>query len=205
MDLLMVISLLGPMKTFMYSFVNNQLIFLKWEEQHRYSHSQINYTISGIVLVTTSQEVWDHFFTKIQMATKFTFTLYTDIYHHQQLRKIRFLIQCSASRLLLLRSCKMIGIPFCVASSSINVLNKSTPFYKGLLFNSVLTLFQNASSNSFVFHILLFLLNMIFRIELKGALSELVWSHVFFAEFICSLVLNSQKQFLWYLMLDNFN
>ena len=56
-----------------------------------------------------------------------------------------------------------------------------------------------------MFHILLFLLNMIFRIELKGALSELVWSHVFFAEFICSLVLNSQKQFLWYLMLDNFN
>ena len=78
-DLLMLISLLASVKTSMYSFVNNQLIFLKFEIQ-KYIHSQIHYTISGIVPVTTSEEVSDHFFTNIQMEIKFTFTLYTDIY-----------------------------------------------------------------------------------------------------------------------------
>ena len=139
------------------------------------------------------------------METKFTFTLYTDIYHHQDLGRIRFLIQCSASRLLLLRSCKMLRIPFCVVSSLINVLNEENVFTRRVLFDSVLPSFEIASSNSFVFHILLFLFNMIFRIQLKGSLSELVWPHVLFAAFICSLVLKSRNQFLWYLKLDNLN
>ena len=88
----------------------------------------------------------------------------------------------------------------------INVLNKVKRVYKTCTtFDSVLPLFQNSSSNSFVFHFLLFLLNVIFRIKLKGTLSELVWSHVFFAAFICSLVLKSRKQFMWYRKLNNFN
>ena len=88
----------------------------------------------------------------------------------------------------------------------INVLNKVKRVYKTCTtFDSVLPLFQNSSSNSFVFHFLLFLFNVIFRIKLKGTLSELVWSHVFFAAFIYSLVLKSRKQFLWHLKLDNFN
>ena len=100
------------------------------EKQHRYTHSKIHYTISGIVPVTTSKEVWGRFFTSIQMENKFTFTLCTNMYHHQDLGQIRFLIQCPASSPLLLRTCKMVGIPFCVLSSSINVLNKTRHVYE---------------------------------------------------------------------------
>ena len=78
-------------------------------------------------------------------------------------------------------------------------------FTRRVVFDSVLPLFRNTSSNSFVFHFLLSLFNMIFRISLKGALSKRVWSHVFFAAFICILLLKSWKQFLWYLTLYNFN
>ena len=87
----------------------------------------------------------------------------------------------------------------------INVLNKTRLVYKSALFHSVLPMFRNASSNSFVFHILLFLFNMILRIKLKGALSKPVWLYVLFAAFIRSLFLKSRKQFLWYLKLDNCN
>ena len=87
----------------------------------------------------------------------------------------------------------------------INVLNKTRLVYKSALFHSVQPMFRNASSNSFVFHILLFLFNMILRIKLKGALSEPVWLYVLFAAFIRSLFLKSRKQFLWYLKLDNCN
>ena len=115
------------------SFYNNPwrpIDFLEvWEEQHKYTYSQIHYTISGIVPVTTSNELWDDIFTSIHMDTKFTFRLCWDKYH-QDLGRIRFLIQCSANRLLLLRSWKMVGIPFCVASSSINVFNKTRRVYK---------------------------------------------------------------------------
>ena len=78
-DLWVLISLLASVKTSMYSFVNNQLIFFKFEIQ-KYIHSQIHYTISGIVPVTIGEEVSDHFFTNMQMDIKFTFTRYTDIY-----------------------------------------------------------------------------------------------------------------------------
>ena len=107
--------LLASVKTSMYSFFNNQLIFLKFEKRNRdafilrFTMISLCYTIS--IPVTTSKEVWNHFFTTIRMETKFTFTLYTDIYHHQDLGWIRFLIQCSASRLL----------PSCAVSSLINV------------------------------------------------------------------------------------
>ena len=153
------------------SFCNNSwrpIDFLEvWEEHHKYTYSQIYYTISGIDPVTTSNELWDGIFTSIQIDTKFTFRLCWDKYH-PALGRIRFLIQCSANRLLLLRSWKMVGIPFCVVSSSINVLNKTRRVYKTICtmcaICSVLPLFRNESSNSFVFHILLFLFNMIFRI-----------------------------------------
>ena len=92
--------------------------------------TQIHLFYSGIVPVTISKELWDHVFTSIQMETKFTLRLCWDKYHHEDLGRIRFLIQCSANRLLLLRSWKMVGIPFCVASSSINVLNKTRRVYK---------------------------------------------------------------------------
>ena len=121
----MLISLLASVKTSMYSFVNNQLIFLKFEKSNT-NTLILRFTVP----MTTSEEVWDHFFTNIQMETKFTFTHYTNIYHHQELGRIRFLIQCSASQLLWLRSCKMVGIPFCVVSSLINVLNKANRVYK---------------------------------------------------------------------------
>ena len=87
----------------------------------------------------------------------------------------------------------------------INVLNKTRLVYKSALFHSVQPMFRNASSNSFVFHVLLFLFNMILRIKLKGALSEPVWLYVLLAAFIRSLFLKSRKQFLWYLKLDNCN
>ena len=42
------------------------------------------------------------------------------------------------------------------------------------------------------------------NLAVTGTLSEFAWSHVLFASFICSLLLNSQKWFLWYLKLGNF-
>ena len=42
------------------------------------------------------------------------------------------------------------------------------------------------------------------NLTVRGALSEFVWSHVFFAGFICSLLLESRIQFLCYLKLGNF-
>ena len=113
--------------------------------------SEIHYTISDIVPVTTSEEVWVHFFTSIQMETKFTFTLCTNVYHQQDLGQIRFLMQCSASWLLLLRTYKMVGILFCVVSSSIMIWIRQDLFTRRVVFDSVLPLFQNASSNSFLF------------------------------------------------------
>ena len=114
----MLINLLASVKTSMYSFFNNQLIFLKFEKSNtdtlflRFTILSLYYTIS--IPVSTSEEAWDHFFTNIQMETKFAFTLYTDIYDHQNLGRIRFLIQCYESQLFLLRSCKIVGIPFCL-------------------------------------------------------------------------------------------
>ena len=52
--------------------------------------------------------------------------------------------------LLLLRSCNMVGISFCVVPSSINVLNKTRRVLtRRVLIDSVLPVFQFASSNSF--------------------------------------------------------
>ena len=59
-------------KAFMYSSVNDQLIFLKFEKNNT---AQIHLFYSGIVPVTISKELWDHVFTSIQMETKFTLRL----------------------------------------------------------------------------------------------------------------------------------
>ena len=86
-------TLLLSVKTFIVQFCQWPVDFLEvWEEQHTYTYSQIHYTISGIVPVTTSKELWDHIFTRIQMETKFTFRLCWDKYHHHDLGRIRFLI-----------------------------------------------------------------------------------------------------------------
>ena len=61
------------------------------------------------------------------------------------------------------RWCKMVGISFCVASSSINVLNNTKLFTIRVLTDSLPPLFQFASSSLFVFYILFSLFNIIFR------------------------------------------
>ena len=201
----MLISLLSSVKISTSSFVNDQLIFLKFEKSN-----------TGTLFSDSLYYLW-HSSSDHQRRSMGSF-LYknTDgdqnslqaLYRHISSPGLRanqnsYPVFCKPTFIAEILQDGWHTILLYPRQSMFSV--RQDVFTIRVLFDSVLPLFGNTSSNSFLFHILFFLFNMIFRIQLKGALSELVWSHVFFTAFICSLFLKSQKQFLWYLKLDNFN
>ena len=156
-------------------------------EIHSFSNSLY---ISGIVPVTASKKVWDHIFTSIQMEIKFTFTLCTDIYNHQNLGQIKFPIQCSARPLLLHTILCCIPINQCSQydKTCVHYFIQCCPCSEMHLVIQLCSI----SCSSF----------LIWSSEYSWRV--LFWSHALCAAIICSLLRKSQKQFLWYQNLDNF-
>ena len=109
----MLFSLLVSVKTSMRSFFNKQIIFLKFEKSNT-DTLLLRFTILSLYYIYSS----DHHRRSME-SLLYKHTDGDQIHLHALHRhisspgQIRFLIQCSVSRLLLLRSCKMVGIPFC--------------------------------------------------------------------------------------------
>ena len=109
----MLFSLLVSVKTSMRSFFNKQIIFLKFEKSNT-DTLLLRFTILSLYYIYYS----DHHRRSME-SLLYKHTDGDQIHLHALHRhisspgQIRFLIQCSVSRLLLLRSCKMVGIPFC--------------------------------------------------------------------------------------------
>ena len=160
-DLLMLTSLLSSVKTFIYSSVNDLLIFLKFEKNN------INTSILRFTIVSLGEFQWlpakKYGIISLQ-AYRWRPNSSSGTAEINIITRTKDELDFLSSVLQADFYCWDPGRWLAYHLSSSAFLIRQGVFTRRVLFHSVLPLSRNASSNSFVFHILLFLFNMIFRI-----------------------------------------